>query len=349
MAGGLKVKTIKINGIANSSSIYINENFQNAKEYIDNENTIVLIDSNFYKLYEDNINFDKIIKIKNGENTKNLKTIENIIEQLINLKADRNTFLLGIGGGVITDITGFAGSVYMRGIDFGFISTTLLGQVDAALGGKNGVNYDGYKNIIGTFNQPKFVISDIKVLKTLSREHIVNGLAEILKYGLIYDRDFFNYLEKNCKRILQLDEDVLEYIIYKSSKIKAEIVNKDEKEKNLRKILNFGHTFGHAIEREYGMLHGKAVSIGMMISVKISKYLNRISEKEYGKIINIFDKLELPKNIEFDPEKIFSNIKKDKKKEKNSLKYILLENIGEAKIENYTFDELRTLYRKITL
>jgi 3-dehydroquinate synthase len=343
------VKTIKINGIANSSSIYINENFQNAKEYIDNENTIVLIDSNFYKLYEDNINFDKIIKIKNGENTKNLKTIENIIEQLINLKADRNTFLLGIGGGVITDITGFAGSVYMRGIDFGFISTTLLGQVDAALGGKNGVNYDGYKNIIGTFNQPKFVISDIKVLKTLSREHIVNGLAEILKYGLIYDRDFFNYLEKNCKRILQLDEDVLEYIIYKSSKIKAEIVNKDEKEKNLRKILNFGHTFGHAIEREYGMLHGKAVSIGMMISVKISKYLNRISEKEYGKIINIFDKLELPKNIEFDPEKIFSNIKKDKKKEKNSLKYILLENIGEAKIENYTFDELRTLYRKITL
>jgi len=342
------MKKVEIEGKLNTSIIYVGEKIDNVWKYIKNKNTVVLIDSKFYNIYKKRLNFDKIIKIDSEERKKNLKTVTRIVKKLIDFQVDRKTFILGIGGGVITDLTGFIGSVFMRGVDFGFITTTLLGQVDAALGGKNGVNYDGYKNIIGTFNQPDFGISDINVLKTLSEEHIINGIAEVIKYGLIYDSEFFDFIEKNYDEILELNKDIIEHIVYKSSKIKADVVNEDEEEKNIRKILNFGHTFGHAIEREYGLLHGKAVSIGMIISIKLSNKLDYISEKKYQRIIKLFDLLKLPQSIDFDEEKIFENLKKDKKKEDDGIKFILLKDIGKSVIKNYSFDELRNLYKQIT-
>lgn len=341
------MKKVVINGVLKKSKIYIGENFEKILDYVDNKNTVVIVDSNFYDIYKNNINFEKIIKIKNKGNTKNLQTIENCIEKLIEFETDRNSFIVGIGGGLVTDITGFVASIYMRGLEFGFISTTLLGQVDASIGGKNGVNYDGYKNIIGVFNQPDFVISDINVLETLPEEHIINGIAEVIKYGLIYDSKFFDFIEKNYNEILDLKKNIIEHIVYKTSKIKANVVNEDEKEKNIRRILNFGHTFGHAIEREYGLLHGKAVSIGMIISLKLSKKLGYISEKKFQRVTRLFDLLNLPQSIDLDEEKIFENLKKDKKKEADGIKYILLKDIGKSVIKNYSFDELRKLYRKV--
>ena len=301
---------------------------------------IIVTDVNINKLYGSLFSSFPIIEIGVGEKIKTLKTVEDITEKLIELEADRHSFLLGVGGGIVCDITGFAASIFMRGIDFGFVSTSLLSQVDASIGGKNGVNFSSYKNIIGNFNQPQFVICDTKMLNSLPEKEIKCGLGEIIKHALIADADMFDLISENYEDILNLDDKILPKLIFENIKIKAKIVEKDEIEQGERKKLNFGHTLAHAIEKHSDISHGEAVAIGIVFAAKISLQKGYISEIEYDKIKETLIKYDLPIEFNIEKEKIFNAIKKDKKRNSENISFVLLEEIGKAKIEDISFTEL---------
>jgi 3-dehydroquinate synthase len=247
---------------------------------------------------------------------------------------------VGIGGGIVGDITGFAASTYMRGLRFGFAATTLLAQVDASVGGKNGVNFKGYKNMVGVFNQPEFVIADIEMLKTLPPAEIACGLAEIVKHACIADSGYFDFIENHWQAIERLDPDVMLRLVIESVKIKASVVNQDEKEAGRRRILNFGHTIGHALEKTVKVSHGQAVSLGMVLAADLSKRKGLLSASEAERIKSLLGRLNLPVRIEFDRRAVFEALKKDKKRQHSHIHFILLNRLGEAVVEDIRIAEL---------
>ena len=269
-----------------------------------------------------------------GEQEKKLKTAHKIIDRLLENGFGRDATLISLGGGVVCDITGFVASIFMRGISFIQIPTTLLAQVDASVGGKTGVNHKLGKNLIGTFYQPSAVICDTAFLSSLSPEEMSGGLAEIIKYGLIYDRDFFIWLQSNVSNVLKQDRSSLGHAVQRSCQIKAVIVAQDETEQSIRAILNFGHTFGHAIENQtgYGQWgHGQAVAAGMVLAARLSAKMSLISEEDLEMIKSILSKAGLP----VEPPKInvndfVDNMKADKKVKERKIQLVLLKKIGEA-------------------
>ena len=265
------MQTLEIKGSSNVSRIYVGESYKSVEKYLPSKNIVIIADSKVYDHYHVSFPDVKTLKIDTSEKMKSLDTVNYIIDELVEMEADRSLFLLGIGGGILCDIAGFVASIYMRGVSFGFISTTLLSQVDASVGGKNGVNFRGYKNIVGVFNQPDFVICDPEILKTLPGDELLNGCAEIVKHGPIADNKLFEYLEKNYQDILDRDPNAIERVVYDSVVIKSGVVNRDEKEKGERRKLNFGHTIGHAVEKVTGVSHGEAVSLGMVAAANLSE------------------------------------------------------------------------------
>ena len=235
------------------------------------------------------------------------------------MEADRSTFIVGIGGGIVGDITGFAASTYMRGLGFGFVATSLLAQVDATVGGKNGVNFKGYKNMVGVFNQPHFVIADIELLKTLPPGEVACGLAEIVKHACIADADYFAYIESQCNAIRQLEPAVMHKLVYESVVIKSNVVNRDEREAGERRKLNFGHTVGHALEKTLGISHGAAVSVGMVMAAELSKQHDLLDGQDLTRIKALLTRLNLPTRIDFNPKAVIEALGKDKKRENDQL------------------------------
>ena len=327
----------------NDSEILVGEDFSFLKKYLPKKNVIIIKDDNINRLYSYKFPSFPVIKIGLGEGIKTLQTVYSIIDSLIDLHADRHTFLVGIGGGIVCDITGFVASIYMRGIDFGFVSTSLLSQIDASVGGKNGVNFNGYKNIIGNFNQASFVICDIKMLETLPLNELRSGMAELIKHALIADLAMFKTISEKSDQILKLDADLMGKLIYENIKIKASIVEIDEKEKSERKKLNFGHTLAHAIEKHSNLLHGEAVAIGIVFASKISKLMGRISDAELKIIIETIENFGLPTTTSVLPNQLAEAIDIDKKRNGDSISLILLDGIGKGNIENIKIDKLKTL------
>lgn len=286
-----------------------------------------------------NVGFETLhVIIPDGEEYKNFDQTYQILTELLKNKLDRKSCLIALGGGVIGDITGFAASIYMRGIDFIQIPTTLLAQVDSSVGGKTGVNHELGKNMIGTFYQPRLVWIDIDTLKTLPKREVLCGIAEIIKYGIIWDKDFFEFLEKNLNSILMLDTKHLTHIIRRSCEIKAEVVSADERETGLRAILNYGHTIGHAIETETAysrFLHGEAVAIGMNLEAWLSEIMGFLNKKDAMKIKAVIDSYGLPSElpVELNADKLILHMKLDKKVEAGEMKFILPEKIGKVKIQ----------------
>ena len=291
-----------------------------------------------------------------NEKNKNLKTVNKILKILLIKNFSRKDCLITIGGGITGDVGGFAASLFKRGLQFVNIPTTLLSQVDSSVGGKTGVNTKYGKNLIGSFYQPNLVLSDTIFLKTLPYREIICGYAEILKHALIANKKFFKYLDKNFLKILKLHTPFLENAIYESCKIKKNVVQKDEKEQNFRKILNFGHTFAHAFEATLGyskkLNHGEAVLLGMYIALNFS-YKNKIlKNNEYSLIINHFEKSSLPSNIKKkfskkDVNKILSFMQKDKKNISKKINLILLKNIGLPIINNsYKINYIKSFLKK---
>jgi 3-dehydroquinate synthase len=281
-----------------------------------------------------------VITIGTGEKIKTLDTVQDIYAQLMALQADRSVFIVGMGGGIVCDIAGFAASTYLRGVRFGFVATTLLAQVDASVGGKNGVNFEGYKNMVGLFRQPEFVICDFELLKTLPTEEISCGLAEIVKHAAIADAELFSYLERNTESILALDPAVIEKLVLASVQIKSSIVSRDETEKGERRLLNFGHTFGHAIEKVSGVAHGAAVSMGMTIASALSVKKGRLTTREDRRLRELLQRLKLPTSMTCTPQHILDAVVKDKKRAGDRIHFILLDKVGRAVVEQIGIEEL---------
>ena len=338
------MQTISIRTESGHSEVYLGEKIENLQKYIpENKKVVVVTDSNIFSYYNSYFKNYPVITIGLGEKNKTFSTLEQIFDEFVRLEVDRSSFIVAIGGGIVCDVVGFAASTFMRGLKFGFVSTTLLSQVDASVGGKNGVNFRGYKNMIGVFAQPEFVICDVAMLKTLDRKEYISGFAEIIKSGAIRDYGLFEYLEKNAEKALALDEEVLEKIIHDSVAMKARVVQNDEREKGERRVLNFGHTFAHSIEKNTGMLHGEAVAIGMVLASKASVKMNLLSSQDALRIEKLIEKYQLPVKLAIDKTKVYDALLKDKKREGDFINLVLLDKIGNAVVQKVSINDMEDI------
>lgn len=316
---------------------YFNSSFQELSKIVQGKKIILLMDSNVHAIYKSLFQAYDTIVIPAGEKNKTWESIHYITEQLIHFKADRKTLLIGAGGGMITDVTGFAASVYMRGIGSGFIPTTLLCMVDAAIGGKNGINFDLFKNMLGTIRQPEFLIYDTSFLQTLTSETWSSGFAEVIKYGCIFDSFLFENLLEHDVNYFNNNEPALQSIIQKCVSYKNKIVLEDEQEQGIRKLLNFGHTVGHAVEKIHEWPHGYAISIGMIIACIVSEEVAGLNTEVKKVLVQLLKQYDLPTTISLNIESIMSVLKMDKKRNKETIDFIVLEKIGQASIKNIPF------------
>ncbi len=286
--------------------------------------------------------YEKII-ISPGEQNKNIETIQLIWNKLLELKCDRKSLVINLGGGVIGDMGGFAAATFMRGLDFLQVPTTILSAVDASVGGKLGVNFAGVKNLVGTFSQPIGVICDVSLFKTLPGREFNEGFGEIIKHGVIADSEYFDFVTSKNPR--DFTDKELMRIIKRSCEIKKEIIEDDITEKGKRKLINFGHTIGHALEslslsEENSLLHGEAVSIGMAAEGKISLDMGKILNEDFQRLIKALDKAGLPVKYKIsNREKVLGKIKSDKKSEKGIVYFTLISEIGKAEIGQKVPDE----------
>ena len=319
-----------------TSKFIIGEPLKALSSLVKNKKDIVVLsDFNVSRLYDSYFPSKKTIIIGAGENIKNLETVNLIYDRLLNFGSDRTSFLIGIGGGVVCDITGFAASTFMRGLDFAFVPTTLLAQVDASIGGKNGVNFKGYKNIVGVFRQPEFLFYNFQFLKTLDNREYINGIAEVIKHSLIAESDLFDFMITNNSKILFKDEQAVKRIVSDSIKIKTNIVNMDEFESGERKKLNFGHTIAHALEKISSISHGEAVSIGMMFSARFSCSIGLLSSSNRDRIQKLLESYGLPTEIDnkrIRKQDIIDAVNKDKKKEHTDIYFVFIKEIGDVQV-----------------
>jgi 3-dehydroquinate synthase len=276
-----------------------------------------------------------VIEMPEGERHKRLSTIENLCEDLVKLKADRNTVLIALGGGVVGDVTGFLASIYMRGVRFVQIPTTYLAQVDSSVGGKTGVNLAAGKNLVGCFKQPELVLVDPHVLSTLPEREYRSGLYESLKAGVIRSQCIFEFMEQKREQILAMDRSSLEWLIAASVRVKAEVVGEDEEEHGLRKILNFGHTIGHALEAETRykvFLHGEAVAWGMVASARIAEIMHKSSPETAKRIVSLVLAYAALPDVDVRPKAIFRRLASDKKTLDGLVHFILPRDVGRVDI-----------------
>ena len=276
------------------------------------------------------------IVVADGEEHKNWNTLNAIFDQLIAHRCERSTPLIALGGGVVGDLTGFAAATYQRGVPFIQVPTTLLAQVDSSVGGKTGINHPLGKNMIGAFHQPQVVLADVDTLKTLPERELRAGLAEVIKHGLIRDAAFFAWIEANIERLLARDSEALAHAVRRSVEIKAEIVALDEREASLRALLNFGHTFGHAIEAGLGYgawLHGEAIAAGMVMAADLSQRVGRLGDADVERIAALLRRAGLPVAPSgVTPRRFLELMSRDKKAKDGQLRFVLLERIGAAAI-----------------
>jgi 3-dehydroquinate synthase len=268
-----------------------------------------------------------------GEENKTLDTIREIYGYLKYLKFERSSTIIALGGGVVGDVAGFAAATFLRGINFIQVPTTLLAQADSSVGGKVAVDFEGSKNIIGSFYQPKLVYINVNSLRTLPKRQILSGLAEVIKHGLILNKDFFDYIDNNSEKILSLDSEVMEHITSSNCIIKGGVVEKDEKETGLRVILNFGHTIGHAVESQlnFKLLHGECVSIGMVGAFKLAHRMGMVDKDQVSKVSGLLERLGLPIKVSgADVESLYNQMFYDKKVRDGKLLFILPRNIGQV-------------------
>jgi 3-dehydroquinate synthase len=283
----------------------------------------------------------RLVILPDGEVYKTWETLQKIFDALLESGADRKSTLIALGGGVIGDMTGFAAASYMRGIRFIQVPTTLLSQVDSSVGGKTGINHPLGKNMIGAFYQPQAVIADLDTLKTLPPKELAAGLAEVIKHGAIADADFFSWIEKNIEPLNACEPKAMEHAVQRSCEIKSQVVALDEKEGGVRATLNFGHTFGHAIEAGMGYgewLHGEAVGCGMVLAADLSVRTDRLTKDDYQRIKNLVSALKLPSvPPKLGVSRYIDLMSVDKKAEGGEVRYILLDGIGRSTIK--TVDE----------
>lgn len=328
-----------------STIFYFNESLSLLETIVDKNNSFIITDSNVAPIITKKLKKWNVITIPAGEQHKHSNTVDDIIGQLVKLGADRKSQIVGIGGGVVTDIAGYVAAIYMRGIEVGFVPTTILGMVDASIGGKNGVDVGIYKNMVGTFKQPSFLLYDYSLLKTLLDLQWANGFAEIIKHAAIKDAAMFKLLESNTLKQFKKDKDLLGKLIMRNALLKAKVVQEDTFEQGDRKLLNFGHTLGHAIENTYELPHGYAVSIGMVVAAYLSKSI--LGFKQSERLVKLIEQYGLPAYYEYDASMALKNMLSDKKRIRDIINYVLLEKIGKAVYKPLTIDEIAPIVESL--
>ena len=337
------MESIKFHFSSKAVDVYFDASFSMLSSIVDKESAILVTDENVFQKQKEKFSDWKTIVIPAGEANKNQQTVEKIIEQLMEYKADRQSFLVGVGGGVVTDIAGYAASVYMRGIRFGFVPASILGMVDASVGGKSGIDFGIYKNLIGIIRHPEFLLFDYSLLDSLPDEEWVNGFAEIIKHACIADADLFEILQQRSLPDFRESKEAVGKLVKRNVQLKYNIVAGDELETGDRKLLNFGHTVGHAIENTAMLPHGSAISVGMMAACRISEKINNFSAGDSEKIRQLLSKYRLPVEFDFDKEKTWDVLLHDKKKAGKDMNFIVLDAIGKASVKKIPLTELRSL------
>ena len=322
-----------------SVDVYLDGSFNLLTKLVDKKNAVIITDENIFSAHRSKFRNWNVITLKPGEVFKIQLTADAIIEQLIGFHVDRSTTLIGVGGGVVTDLTGYVASIYMRGIRFGFVPTSLLAMVDASIGGKNGVDVGDYKNLVGSIRQPAFLLYDYSFLKTLPDIEWSNGFAEIIKHACILDQSSFKLLMQNSLQAIKKDKKLLASIIEKNVLLKSSVVKKDEFEKEDRKLLNFGHTLGHALETQYELTHGQAVALGMVFAAWLSEQI--LGLKKSVEIIQVLSQYKLPTIASFDAERVFNVLAMDKKRVSDKMNFVLLEKIGKGVVHPIKLDKLQ--------
>jgi 3-dehydroquinate synthase len=328
-----------------TTAYYFDGNFSHLKKITDQKHSVLITDENVYEAHSKRFKGWNTIVLKAGEEYKIQATVDAVIEQLIEFEADRKTILIGVGGGVVTDITGYVASVYMRGIQFGFVPSSLLSMVDASIGGKNGIDVGVFKNMVGTIRQPLFILHDMSLLDTLPQKEWENGFAEIIKHACIKDAAMFRQLEANSFSIYQTNKKLVADLVRHNAIIKTKVVQQDEFEKGDRRLLNFGHTLGHALENQYELSHGQAISIGMAYASVISEEITGF--KEANKVTRLLLQYDLPTFVEFNRPKVFNVMKMDKKREKKEMNYILLDKIGKGLVKPIPVTRLEKIINEL--
>jgi len=311
------------------------------------DNAVIITDNNVYKHHKEKMDGFRLIIIAAGEENKRQSTVDRIIEELLEMEVDKQSLIIGIGGGVVTDIAGYVASIFKRGVRLALVPTTILGMVDAAIGGKNGVDVRMYKNMVGTVYQPELILYDYSFLNTLPVKEWTNGFAEIIKHACIKDALLFNILDKYTLHEIQADGTLIASLIEQNVNIKMDVVTADEYEKADRKLLNFGHTIGHAIENLHKLPHGYAVSIGMVAACILSEKINGLHFRDAERVVKLLAKYHLPVDIETDYSKVFEVLKMDKKREGENMQFVLLNKIGEAEAKPVSMQYLQENLKNI--
>ena len=337
------MRTIKLRAKSGDCNILAGESISYLQEYCKEGKIAIITDANVRRLHGGKFPKAQVIEIGLGEENKTLETVHMLYERFLEMELERNSLVIGIGGGIVCDVAGFAASTYARGVRCGFVPTTLIAQSDAAVGGKNGVNLQGYKNLVGTIRQPEFVLCDFEVLKTLPQRELACGFAEVIKHAAIADAALFSYLGEHLGEALSLKRPVIEKAIHDSLLVKAAIVTADETEKGERRKLNFGHTVGHAIEKCLRLPHGEAVAIGMVAEANLSCANGMLPKKDAARVAALLEKAGLPTHVpkgKADAAALLDAVKKDKKRKGGSICMSLLPEIGKAKICEVELSEL---------
>ncbi|MFZ9417320.1 MAG: 3-dehydroquinate synthase [Sediminibacterium sp.] len=337
------MKNWKVKFSNSTVSFVLDGSFAAIDKMVDKTQAIYITDENVYALHQKKFKGKKTIVIPAGEEHKQQATVDFIIEALLNFGATRQAVLIGVGGGVVTDMVGYVAGIYMRGVAVGFVPTTILAMVDASIGGKNGIDVGLYKNMVGLIRQPQFLVYDLDFLKSLPPHQWENGFAEIIKHAAIKDAKMMKELSVNNLSFYQKNKKALASLIERNVQIKVKVVQKDEFEKGDRKLLNFGHTIGHAIENQHVLLHGHAISIGMVYAAKISQVLTGFSETNI--LVETLKKYGLPTAMRFDIQETMQVMQKDKKKATAGMQYVVLQKIGKACCETIPMKSLEKLIK----
>ncbi len=340
------MEKIIINTPGFRSEILVGERWEALSGLLPEKGVVIITDDNVNQLYGSRFPKLPVLSLSPGEGSKKLEVIEYLAEQLLKAGIDRSGFILAIGGGVVCDIAGFLAAVYMRGIRCGYISSTLLSQVDASTGGKNGVNLGGTKNILGTIRQPEFVICDPEMLQTLPEQEYLSGLAELIKTAVIGDKELFEHIESSFDEIMARKSDLLTLLVAKSVRFKGLVVTEDEKEKGLRRILNFGHTFGHAVELQKAVKHGFAVASGIELATEFSFEKRYISLEEKERIISLLDRFNLIDRLDISNDQMAKLVRHDKKKTGTDIHFVFTQGIGKAISEKVPVDDVLGFYKR---
>lgn len=331
--------------IKDSSEVIVGSVSELLPRLLPDKRVVVVSDTNIDRHYHTLVNRYEHVLIGLGEASKTLVTADAIYKKFISMGVDRSTFVLAIGGGIVTDVAGFVASTYMRGVEFGFVSTSLLGQVDASVGGKNGVNVDGYKNMVGTFTQPRFVICDVGMLRTLPEREVRTGMAEVIKAGIIADEELFSKLELTPLAELTKNPDLLGEVVYRAIKVKADIVERDEREHGDRRKLNLGHTLAHAIEKSSSkMNHGEAVAVGLSLISDAAARRGLLSAADKERICSLLQRTGFDLTPPVAMRVLLKAVSKDKKSEGDVLNVVFPTAIGTCEVVPMPLEEFRAMF-----